>query len=76
MQSKKLTITGVVILLAGALCLYISLAYEFWYERVWLIVTFVIGIALLIRGFVTIFFFKKILFGFLQYFKKIRICSN
>ena len=49
MRSEKLTKTGLATFLIGIFCLYVSLANEFWYERVWLIVTFAIGIALLIR---------------------------
>ena len=60
MRSKKLTITGAITFFVGVLCIYISLSNEFWYERVWLITTFVIGIALLIRALVIIFFFRKI----------------
>ena len=60
MQSKKLLITSLVTISIGVVCLYISLSNEFWYERVWLIVTFALGLALLIRGFVIMFFLEKI----------------
>ena len=60
MRSTKLTKTGLATFLIGIFCLYVSLANEFWYERVWLIVTFAIGIVLLIRGLMLIFFFEKI----------------
>ena len=60
MRSEKLMVTGLVTLLIGVFCLYVSLSNEFWYECVWLIVTFIIGIALLIRGMLTILFLVKI----------------
>ena len=60
MRSEKLTKTGLFTVLVGAICLYVSLGNEFWYERVWLITTFSLGIILSIRGLVVIFFFEKI----------------
>ena len=43
MRSEKLTKTGLFTILVGAICLYVSLGNEFWYERVWLIITFSLG---------------------------------
>ena len=60
MRSEKLTKTGLFTVLVGVICLYVSLGNEFWYERVWLITTFSLGIILSIRGLVVIFFFEKI----------------
>ena len=56
MRSERLTVTGLLTGSLGLLFIYISLLDPFWFERMWMIVTFVLGILLLMRGFFIIFF--------------------
>ena len=66
--SEKLTKTGLLTVLIGVVCIVFSIkgleAYgaenEFWYERTWQVITFSIGILLVLRGLVIILFLNSI----------------
>ena len=76
MRSEKLNVTGLLTGSIGILCIYISLLDPFWFERMWRIVTFILGILLLMRGFFIIFFLaviKKILPTFMSNYYKFSI---
>ena len=76
MRSERLTATGLLTGSLGLLCIYISLIDPFWFERMWMIVTFVLGILLLMRGFFIIFFLgviKKMLPSFMNNYYKFSI---
>ena len=76
MRSERLTITGLLTGSLGLLCIYISLIDPFWFERMWMIFTFVLGILLLMRGFFIIFFLgviKKMLPSFMKNYYKFSI---
>ena len=76
MRSERLTVTGLLTGSLGLLCIYISLIDPFWFERMWMIVTFVLGILLLMRGFFIIFFLgviKKMLPSFMKNYYKFSI---
>lgn len=59
-NSKKLYKLGFITSLIGAFCIYISLMDSFWYERVWMVVTLILGILIFIRGVFIIFFLDTI----------------
>ena len=59
-NSKKLYKLGLITSLIGAFCVYISLMDSFWYERVWMVVTLILGILIFIRGVFIIFFLDTI----------------
>ena len=59
-RSEKLTVAGILTILIGLLCIYVSLSNSYWYERMWMIVTFVLGILLFIRGIFIIFYLENI----------------
>ena len=76
MRSERLTVTGLLTGSLGLLCIYISLIDPFWFERMWMIVTFVLGILLLMRGFFIIFFLgviKKMLPSLMKNYYKFSI---
>ena len=76
MRSEKLNITGFLTGSIGILCIYISLLDPFWFERMWRIVTFILGILLLMRAFFIIFFLgviKKMLPTFMSNYYKFSI---
>ena len=66
------TIAGITIII-GLICVYVPLTDQYWYERVWKIVTLSVGILIIIRGLAVLFFFNKIKkalpFVFHHYFK-------
>ena len=59
-NSQQLTLTGVLVSLLGIFCIYIGINNPFWYERVWMIVTLVLGVIFVTRGIFIIFFLDKI----------------
>ena len=66
------TIAGITIII-GLICVYVPLTDQYWYERVWKIVTLSVGILIIIRGLAVLFFFnqikKALSFVFHHYFK-------
>ena len=60
MRSEKLTKTGLLWGSIGLLLVYIGLLDSFWYERMWMVVTFILGILLIIRSIFIIFFLNQI----------------
>ncbi len=79
LSSNNINVIAGITLLIGLICVYIALKDEYWFERVWRIVTFSLGIILIIRGIAAIYFFnqikKAISFIFLHYFKFMSIIS-
>ena len=78
-SSNNINIIAGITLLIGLICVYAALTDEYWFERVWRIVNFSLGIILIIRGIAAMFFFnqikKAIPFVFLHYFKFMSIIS-
>jgi len=72
-SSNNINIIAGITLFIGLICIYVALTDEYWFERVWRIVTFILGIILIIRGIAAMFFFnqikKAISFVFQHYFK-------
>ena len=60
MRSEKLTKTGLLWGSIGLFLVYIGLLDSFWYERMWMVVTFILGILLIIRSIFIIFFLNQI----------------
>ena len=79
LSSNNINVIAGITLLIGLICVYVALTDEYWFERVWRIVTFSLGIILIIRGIAAMFFFnqikKAIPFVFLHYFKFMSIIS-
>ncbi len=79
LSSNNINVIAGTTLLIGLICVYVALTDEYWFERVWRIVTFSLGIILIIRGIAAMFFFnqikKAIPFVFLHYFKFMSIIS-
>ncbi len=79
LSSNNINVIAGITLLIGFICVYVALTDEYWFERVWRIVTFSLGIILIIRGIAAMFFFnqikKAISFVFLHYFKFMSIIS-
>ncbi len=79
LSSNNIDVIAGITLLIGLICVYVALTDEYWFERVWRIVTFSLGIILIIRGIAAMFFFnqikKTIPFVFLHYFKFMSIIS-
>ncbi len=79
LSSNNINVVAGTTLLIGLICVYVALTDEYWLERVWRIVTFSLGIILIIRGIAAMFFFnqikKAIPFVFLHYFKFMSIVS-
>ena len=79
LSSNNINVVAGTTLLIGLICVYVALTDEYWFERVWRIVTFSLGIILIIRGIAAMFFFnqikKAIPFVFLHYFKFMSIIS-
>ena len=76
LNSTSLKRTGGFTFLIGCLCIYFGVQSEFWYERVWAIITLTLGIVLVIRGLVVIFFLdyvKKLLTLYMNNYFKISI---
>ena len=60
MRSEKLTKTGLLWGFIGILLVYIGLLDSFWHERMWMVVTFILGILLIIRSIFIILFLNQI----------------
>mgnify|MGYP001158490814 FL=1 len=60
MKSEKLNKTGLITFIIGISLTCFSLMQSLWYERLWMVVTLILGILLLIRSFFIIFFLKNI----------------
>ena len=79
LSSNNINVIAGITLLIGLIFVYVALADKYWFERVWRIVTFSLGIILIIRGIAAMFFFnqikKAIPFVFLHYFKFMSIIS-
>jgi hypothetical protein len=63
-DAESLKTIGYITLLLGPICLAFSLQDAYWYETMWRLVTFILGILLILRGLFIIFFeetFKKVL---------------
>ena len=60
MAAKELKLLGVITALLGIFCLYVSTKDSMWFETTWKLVTFILGLILIIRGLVVIFYFEKI----------------
>ncbi len=60
MRSERLTKTGLLWGFIGLLLIYIALLDSFWFERMWMVVTFILGILLIIRSIFIIFFLNQI----------------
>ena len=72
-SSNNINVIAGITLFIGLICIYVALTDKYWFERVWRIVTFSLGIILIIRGIAAMFFFnhikKAISFVFQHYFK-------
>ena len=55
-SSNNISIIAGITIIIGLICIYIPLTDQYWYERIWKIVTFSLGIILIIRGFVALLF--------------------
>jgi len=79
LSSNNINVIASITILIGLICVYAALTDGYWFERVWRIVTFSLGIILIIRGIAAMFFFnqikKAIPFVFLHYFKFMSIIS-
>ena len=60
MKSEKLNKTGLITFIIGISLTCFSLMQSLWYERLWMVVTLILGILLLIRSIFIIFFLKNI----------------
>ena len=60
LSSNNINVIAGITLLIGLICVYVALKDEYWFERVWRIVTFSLGIILIIRGIAAMFFFNQI----------------
>jgi len=60
LSSNNINVIAGITLLIGLICVYVALTDEYWFERVWRIVTFSLGIILIIRGIAAMFFFNQI----------------
>ena len=72
-SSNYINIIAGITIIIGLICVYVPLTDQYWYERVWKIVTFSLGILIIIRGLAVLFFFNQIKkalpFVFRHYFK-------
>ena len=72
-SSNYINIIAGITIIIGLICVYVPLTDQYWYERVWKIVTFSVGILIIIRGLAVLFFFNQIKkalpFVFKHYFK-------
>ena len=73
MSHNNINIIASISILLGLICIYVPLSDEYWFERVWKIVTLSLGIILIARGLFALFFFDKLkeslAFVFSHYFK-------
>ena len=60
LESKDLKNIGFITILIGVICIYFGTNEEYWYETLWMIITFSLGIVLIIRGLLTLFFLEAI----------------
>ena len=60
LSSNNINVIAGITFLIGLICVYVALTDEHWFERVWRIVTFSLGIILIIRGIAAMFFFNQI----------------
>ena len=60
MKSEKLYKTGLITLIIGIGLSSYSLMGSFWHERLWVLVTLILGILIFIRGLLIIFFLENI----------------
>ena len=78
-SSNYINIIAGITIIIGLICVYVPLTDQYWYERVWKIVTFSVGILIIIRGLAVLFFFNQIKkalpFVFHHYFKFISAIS-
>ena len=58
LESKDLKNIGFITILIGVICIYFGTNEEYWYETLWMIITFSLGIVLIIRGLLILFFFR------------------
>ena len=70
---NNINIIASISILVGLICIYVPLSDEYWFERVWKIVTLSLGIILIVRGVFALLFFNKLkvalAFVFSHYFK-------
>lgn len=59
-KSDNLNKTGLITFFIGISLISYSLMQSFWYERMWMVITLVLGILLLIRSLFILFFIEKI----------------
>ena len=59
-KSDNLNKTGLITFFIGISLISYSLMQSFWYERMWMVVTLILGILLLIRSLFILFFIEKI----------------
>ena len=59
-KSDNLNKTGLITFFIGISLASFSLMQSFWYERMWMVVTLILGILLLIRSLFILFFIEKI----------------
>ena len=60
LSSNRLEKTGIFTALVGILCIYFGTKNPVWNERMWMVVTLILGIVLLLRGLDIIFFLNSI----------------
>ena len=60
MRAKELKLLGIITFIIGVFCIGISAKDSMWFETTWKLVTFILGIILIIRGLAVIFYFEKI----------------
>ena len=60
MAAKELKLLGLFTVVLGTFCLYVSTKDSMWFETLWKLVTFTLGLIFVIRGLIVIFYFEKI----------------
>ena len=73
LKASNVALLGLITAIIGLFLIFLSTSYPYWQETLWTLVTFIIGILLVIRGSVIIFYFdsiKKILAASLRNYYK------
>ena len=60
LKASNVTLLGLITAIIGLVLLFFSTSHSYWQDTLWTLVTFIIGILLVIRGIVIIFYFESI----------------
>ena len=60
LKASNVTLLGLITAIIGLVLIFFSTSHPYWQETLWTLVTFIIGILLVIRGIVIIFYFESI----------------